>query len=74
MVLVSLPKKPCLYRNLHGFYGSNTKGLVETRGVSIEGIQFSPLPTTKTLANTGVTSPNDWIILVTGYCLTVTKP
>ena len=41
---------------------------------AIEGIQFSPLPTTKTLANTGVTLPNDWIILVTGYCLSVTKP
>ena len=73
MVLVSLPKKPCFYRNLQRLYVSDTKGLVETRGVSIEGIQFSPLPTTKTLANTGVTLPNDWIILVTGYCLTVTS-
>jgi len=33
MVLVSLPKKLRLYRNLQRFYGSDTNGLVETRGV-----------------------------------------
>ena len=33
MVLVSLPKKPCFYRNLQRLYVSDTKGLVETRGV-----------------------------------------
>ncbi len=33
MVLVSLPKKPCIYRNLQRVNGSDTKGLVETRGV-----------------------------------------
>ena len=32
ILVVLLPYKSCLYRNLHGFYGSNTKGLVETRG------------------------------------------
>ena len=31
-LVVLLPKKSCLYRILHRFYGSNTKGLVETRG------------------------------------------
>ena len=30
---VSLPKKLRLYRNLQRFYGSDTNGLVETRGV-----------------------------------------
>ena len=33
ILVVLLPNKSCLYRNLHGFYGSNTKGLVETMGV-----------------------------------------
>ena len=33
MVLVSLPKKPCFYRNLQRLYVSDTKGLVETRGI-----------------------------------------
>jgi len=45
MVLVSLPKKPCFYRILQRVNGSDTKGLVETRGVeSIKICRTSYLP------------------------------
>ena len=61
MVLVSLPKKPCIYRNLQRVNGSDTKGLVETRGVE---------PLTSTLpalrSTSWATPPNfnsaDWSI------------
>ena len=32
ILVVLRQNKSCLYRNLHGFYGSCIKGLVETRG------------------------------------------
>ena len=61
ILVVLLPNKSCLYRNLHGFYGSNTKGLVETRGD--ESFSFSPNPllVSQSLVDSGFVSSNETV-------------